>query len=105
MPYPTIPRFDLPFRLSTDGTFTAIEQDTPQDILNCARLIASSPRGFHEWEPRLGITPLEFTQAGPDPELLQAEIEQWEPRASLITDLDLTSLAAGEATLRLDHDG
>lgn len=105
MTYPTIPKLDLPFRLNPDGTFHAIEQDTTRDILNACRLITATPKGFHEWEPRLGITPLEFQQAGPDLDLLQAEIEQWEPRASILTDIDLTALAAGEARLRLDHDG
>ena len=104
MTYPTIPKLDLPFRLSTDGTFAAVEQDTPQDILNCAQAIIASPLGFHEWEPGLGITPLEFQQAGPDPGILMAEVERWEPRASLLADTDYQQLAEGQATVRISHD-
>lgn len=105
MTYPTIPKLDLPFRLdASTGRFAAVEQDTTQDILNCAQAIIASPRGFHEWEPGLGVTPPEFQQAGPDPGILLAEVERWEPRAGLLADTDFDRLAEGQATVRISRD-
>ena len=47
---------------------------------------------------------LEFQQAGPDPGLLMAEAERWEPRASLLADAGYQQLPDGEATIRISQD-
>ena len=75
-----IPHLSLPLRL-VDGQFATVEQDTVEDILQCVRVVLTTPEGFREELPDFGLPDQTFLQGGADTAVIEETIAEWEPRA------------------------
>lgn len=83
-----IPHFALPFRRS--GPYAVVvEQDSPDDVVQCVRAIIDTPIGFRELAPDYGIRDQTFNENGVDIEEVATAVEQHEPRADAIFDRHL----------------
>jgi len=82
----TVPHFDMPFRFGTGGVHAAVcEQNSGDDITNCVEACVRTIRGTRMFVPNFGITdPLFAIKTGPlfITDLMQAEVQENEPRAS-----------------------
>lgn len=91
-----LPHFNWPLRFVThpDGTagFASVEQDTDEELMASAAVIASTPRGHRDDLPSFGVTHPVFESTPLDAEQLAAEIKQHDGRLSL-TAADLADLA------------
>lgn len=78
-----VPHFDLPFRLS--GTsFAVAEQDSFGDIANCVEAIVRTPNGVRDDTPEFGLDDHTFDNRPLNIEQMTAQIENQEPRASVV---------------------
>lgn len=75
--------FSFPLRLGRDGSMKTVEQDTPEDIVQCVEVILATPIGSRLELPAFGIPILEFGQPVPI-QALVASIYTWEPRAAAL---------------------
>lgn len=86
-----VPHFDRPFRLS-GSRFAVLEQDSDEELANCAWAIVSTPLGSRDEAPDFGVPDLPFS----DPEVvssnLVAAIRQWEPRLDAEADAEIEDL-------------
>lgn len=86
-PVPAIPHFGFPFAFQQhpDGTIQAAttEQDSLQEIFDCAQAIVACPIGFRDDLPTFGVPYPEFHQTPLDSGPIRRAIGMWEPRAEL----------------------
>lgn len=80
---PSVPHLAIPVRISA-GRFDMVEQDSADDILQCATAIASTPRGALVHAPDFGVTEQTFAQQPLDAEKVARELGQQEPRAAYL---------------------
>lgn len=82
----SVPHFSLPFRY-VNGSAQVNEQDSIDDIADCVYAVCVTNPGDREElpdfglvDPAFGLEPLNATAA-------QTQIEQWEPRATVLIDM------------------
>jgi len=78
-----IPHFALPFRFGAPQA-AVNEQDSLDEIADCALAILICPAGFRVELPAFGLPDPTFTMPGPDLDELRSTLELWEPRASVL---------------------
>jgi hypothetical protein len=76
-----IPHFAFPFTFTAANGAAVYEQDSIDEILTCATLIASCPQGAWPDQPAFGIPSPLFAQAPINPNGILQSITRWEPRA------------------------
>lgn len=96
-----IPHLALPLRLD-GGSFAVVEQDTLADIIQCARVVLTTPEGFREELPEFGLRDPVFGLGGVDHGLVDAALAEWEPRADMDARRDDSRLQDGISHLILD---
>jgi hypothetical protein len=83
---PLIPHLTLPIRLS-GGALAAAQQDEIDDIASAVETVTRYQPGGLDYDADFGVTDQAFQQGGADPEVLNAAIERFEPRAiKLVTE-------------------
>lgn len=75
-----IPHFDYPFRLNRNRA-QVVEQDSPEDVMNCVQAILKTPIGFRIELPGFGVTEQSLREGGADTSLIRSALDTWEPRA------------------------
>lgn len=80
-----VPHLRIPLQLA-DGRFAQVEQDSPEDVEQCVKVILRTPYGVRDDLLDLGLTMQEFRQGGPDLEEIHRQIETYEPRVDLDRD-------------------
>lgn len=86
-----IPQFSLPFRI-INGQAAVNEQDSDAEIRDCVLAICLTPIGTRIELPDFGVPDTTFTQGGADATLIEAAVQEWEPRAAAAAAADNTSL-------------
>jgi phage baseplate assembly protein W len=74
-----IPHLQIPLRL-LGNHLGQVEQDTVDDVAQCVQVIVSTPLGFSDELPDMGLTMQEFYVGGADVEEIQAQLDEHEPR-------------------------
>jgi len=77
-----VPHFSLPFRFATPQA-AVTEQDSIDEIADCALAVMLCPLGFRVELPEFGMPDQTFSSPAPDLDEIRAYVEQWEPRAGL----------------------
>ena len=77
--------FNPRFTIASSGEVTTIEQDSYQDVANCVEMVLNTSKGLRSALPGFGIDDPTFTQV--DPNVLRADLQDWEPRA--MVDIDI----------------
>lgn len=97
-----IPHFRLPVQVH-DGRFAVVEQDSLDEIGQCAETVLRYPLGHRLDLPDFGLSDQAFGMGGADMVEIGEAIETWEPRAtSLVDGLDeAESLEQGISQLRV----
>ena len=104
MAYPDIPHLDSPFAITAKGA-KVVDQNTPEEILACARNIIACPVGFRLENSRFGSPPLQFGNAPLPMTAVQRAIQRWEPRATAdITERALANEQEREIDIRIESD-
>jgi phage baseplate assembly protein W len=62
-----------------------MEQDSYEDVANCVEMVLSTPKGLRSALSSFGIDDPTFTQV--DPNVLRADLQDWEPRAMVEIDI------------------
>lgn len=88
-----IPHFALPFRL-VDGAPAVTEQDSFEEIHDCASAIARTELGFRLEAPGFGVPDQAFTDNRNSAAVIAAAIEQSEPRTRLFGSAELEQLVS-----------
>jgi phage baseplate assembly protein W len=96
-----VPHLAWPLRLTADGTFLTVEQDSLDDVRQCVAVLLNTPRGVRPLAPDVGIEDPTF--AGADPDGLQQTLEEQEPRATLTVTAGPPD-ATGEQTVQIIVD-
>jgi len=77
-----VPHFSLPFRFATP--YAAVnEQDSIDEISDCALAIMLYPLGYRVELPEFGLPDPTFSTPTVDTDEIRTAIERWEDRASL----------------------
>lgn len=79
-----IPHFRYPFTI--DGTAAVVEQDSLDEVTQCTYAVLATEAGARQEEPEFGCPDPAFLQFGADVEDMEAAVQQWEPRASLLSE-------------------
>lgn len=88
-----IPRLALPIRL--DGTTLAtVEQDSEDDVLQCAFAVVAYERGSRWEDPEFGIEDPTFGTEPIDTTDWITAINRYEPRAAVSTAEDVSEIAS-----------
>ena len=81
-----IPHLKLPLAL-VGSKLSQVEQDSVDDIAQCIATIVSTPLGFSDEIPQMGLTMQEFYEGGADVQEIQQQLDTHEPRWSdLVTE-------------------
>lgn len=80
----TVPHLAVPFRISGTRAET-VEDGTLEEVTQNVRVILTTHRGSRLAVPTFGIPDPTFGVAGgtPNPAVVQAAVEEWEPRAEV----------------------
>jgi hypothetical protein len=77
-----VPHFSLPFRFASP--YVAVtEQDSIDEISDCALAIMLYPLGYRVELPSFGLPDMTFSSPVVDTDEIRTVIERWEDRASL----------------------
>lgn len=88
-----IPRLRLPITFN-GASFDVVEQDSPEDVTQCALSVIATPEGSRVELPDFGIPEFRFAAGGVDESELVAAINEWEPRvANVFTEAQWDGLA------------
>jgi phage baseplate assembly protein W len=82
-----VPHFSFPFRMGVEGGFAVVEQDSPDEVVDCVEVLLRTPVGSREDLPEYGIEDPAFENE-PDIAGILDAIGDWEPRAPVS---DITS--------------
>jgi len=98
--------FALPFKFGSNGHAEVVEQDSPEDVANCADAVLSTPRGFRLEIPDFGIRNPVLTENGPNINELMAALEEWEPRAAYtLTEQQLEDILSKYVNVGVERKG
>lgn len=89
----------LPVRVTASGAFAVVEQDSTEDVLQCARVVLETPQGAREERPEFGLPDPLFAKGGVDAATVEAVLADWEPRATIDARVDNVDLDAGVSRL------
>ena len=78
-----LPHFSLPFRFTTPNAAVS-EQDSIDEISDCALAVLLCPRGFRVELPDFGVPDLAFQTQPVDTASVRTLVETWEPRSSVL---------------------
>jgi phage baseplate assembly protein W len=78
------PSFRFPFAV-VDGRAGVVEQDSPAEIAQAVYAVLATERGQRVELPSYGLDDVALLEGGVDPERLLTAVEEWEPRAALLT--------------------
>lgn len=81
------PHLALPFRF-TGGQAAVLEQDSTDEITQCAEVILRYRRGQRSELPAFGIPEQAFRPGGASLDELRQAVTRWEPRAIATIDTD-----------------
>lgn len=96
-----IPHMRLPMQVFA-GEFQTVEQDTTDEIMQCARAVVGTVRGQREELPEFGLdVDLTFLIKDIDVTRVEAALAEWEPRAAATIETAPQSLDALLTTLRI----
>lgn len=99
------PHFAHPFRfedVAGHGVSAVVEeQHSEEEVRDCVLRIVSFRRGFRDELPEFGITDPTFSQQPIDIGRLVAEVGEWETRAELDVDSEVSSLDELIANVRI----
>lgn len=87
----SVPKLRIPFEVGPRGAKT-VEQDTPQEIAQCVYAILATQPGERTELPEFGFASQLFRQGGVDLEELRQAVEEWEPRAEILTESEFEGL-------------
>lgn len=76
-----MPHFSLPFR-ADGGRIALSDDDSIEEITDCATNVLRTPVGWLEWQPDLGRPDYAFTAGGVTPAAVADLITPWEERAT-----------------------
>jgi phage baseplate assembly protein W len=76
-----VPHLAVPFRLGGSGRFAVVEQDSPDELVQCVAVCLATPEGSRAEVPDFGSPRFEFDL--PDPNDVIAAVTEWEPRVDL----------------------
>jgi hypothetical protein len=106
---PDLPHLAWPLRFAqrADGStgFALVEQDTDDDLLSSAAVIASTPRGHRDDDPTFGVTSPLFAQGDLEPAALAIEISQSDERLQIDADELIDYADAGTRIIRASVHG
>lgn len=90
----TIPHFRFPFQVVGTSVAT-VEQDSQREIEQCVVAALSTRIGSRLEEPEYGIPDQLFELLPPSPNMdaVLAAIEEWEPRAKVLGEVEVEDLA------------
>jgi phage baseplate assembly protein W len=96
-----VPHFAYPFRFDAAGAVTT-EQDSGDEIMDCARVVLLCPRGYRAELPDFGIPDQTFRNE-PDVQAIESALAEWEPRAiaHVTANRDATDELVSNVTARL----
>jgi phage baseplate assembly protein W len=84
-----VPHFDLPFRFDSTPQATVVEQDSIEEIAECALAILLCPLGYRVELPEFGIADPTFSTPVVDVAAIRHAVELWEPRAQTLLDREI----------------
>lgn len=87
LPATRIPKLRWPFEMTARGAATC-EQDSIQEVAQCAYTILATEYGSCSDLPDFGIEDPTFLLNGADIDELEAVVAKWEPRAKMLTESD-----------------
>jgi phage baseplate assembly protein W len=75
----SVPKLALPLALNAAGAFNTLQQDTPEEVAQCVRVLAMTRPGDRIMVPALGLPDPTFSPI--DPATFIQACAQYEPRA------------------------
>jgi len=78
-----IPHFSIPFRFDGSRGVVVNEQDSDEEMMDCAETILRYEIGQRREKPEFGIPDQTFAEPEPDISLIQEALVKWEPRMEL----------------------
>lgn len=88
-----IPKLRVPIEMGSTGLRT-VEQDSEDEIAQCAYAILATERGSRLEQPEFGITDPTFEQGGMDLGEALLALATWEPRAEVEAEQEIEDLTA-----------
>lgn len=85
------PNLKLPPTIGPGGSFVTLEQDTPDEIVQCATAVVSTIVGTRIGNPDFGVPDQSFREGGPSVEQIRTALDMWEPRANAVVDVALNT--------------
>lgn len=85
------PHFTYPFEVASSGV-KVVEQDSIDEIATCVYAILATEEGTRQELPDFGLEDPTFALNGLSEEQLREVVEQWEPRAELLTEIEWSQL-------------
>ena len=84
---PLVPHFSFPMKYNpVNGTMTAVEQDSLDDIYNCVHATVRTRPGQRQMQPEFGVTDVTFMEQNIDLAEMKADVRRWEPRSTVVWD-------------------
>lgn len=87
----TIPKLAWPFDV-VDGRVRVVEQGSANEVAQCVYAVLATQPGDRTERPGFGFPSQLFRQGGVDLDELRAAVENWEPRASVLTEAQFEGL-------------
>lgn len=91
----------MPLRYTVRG-YSAVEQDTDDEVAVCVEVICLHQIGSRVEKPDFGIPDPTFSLVPIDTSELEAQVQAYEPRAVLALDQEEDALDPGKVTLTIN---
>lgn len=85
------PHFDRPFRVGR--SVATVEQDSDEELLNCAWAVLSTEVGTRDELPEFGVEELPFKSPDAVRDEVVEAIREWEPRLAAESEATIEELA------------
>lgn len=82
-----VPHLKMPLNF-THGPAPLVEQDSLEEVAQCAETVLATPQGYRDELPTFGTPDQTFSVGGIEPRLLMDALERWEPRAVVAIETD-----------------
>lgn len=106
---PDVPHFRLPMRLTTQGDFALVEQNSEEEVAQHAAVVLRTPLGSRLMRPSMGLpdTTHLLSQDGSSRtvELVEAQLAEHEPRAEFQASASGASLPDWVDSVMIDVTG
>lgn len=97
------PKFQVPFRINRRSA-SYVEQGSIEEVMQCVLAVLKTPVGQREDAPEFGLLEQVFLEGGADLTEIRRAIQEFEPRASILSDQVLRNLLA-EVNIKVRTDG